>query len=200
MPIGEWALGSACAQIAAWRAAGLKIGPVAVNLAATHLREQMLPELVARKLKEHALPADSLEVEVTESVLMADPEMSIETARKLKQLGVSLSIDDFGTGYSSLSYLKRLPISALKIDQSFVRDIATDPDDAAIITAIIAMAHTLKLKVVAEGVETEAQRVFLKAHGCDEFQGFLISRPVDAPAFARLLEQQRIHLSQAAAA
>ena len=191
IPIGEWAIGEACRQAAAWRAAGLGPLTIAVNLAATHLRERRLPELVEHALQQHALPPSSLEIEVTESVLMADPELSVENALRLSALGVGLSIDDFGTGYSSLSYLKRLPISALKIDQSFVRDLATDPDDAAIINAIIAMAHTLKLRVVAEGVETEAQRAFLKASGCDEFQGFLVSGAVEAGRFARMIEQQQ---------
>ncbi len=190
IPIGEWAIAEACRQGAAWRAAGLDAVPIAVNLAATHLRERSLPDLVAHMLREHGLPAALLEIEVTESILMVDPEQSVANAVRLKDIGVGLSIDDFGTGYSSLSYLKRLPITSLKIDRSFVRDIATDPDDAAIITAVIAMAHTLKLRVVAEGVETHAQWAFLKAHGCDEFQGFLVSRPVDAVAFARLLERQ----------
>jgi diguanylate cyclase (GGDEF)-like protein/PAS domain S-box-containing protein len=200
IPIGEWALAEVCRQATAWQAAGIVPVPIAVNLASTHLRERNLPDLVARMLAQHGLAADLLEVEVTESVLMADPELSVATARRLNDLGVRLSIDDFGTGYSSLSYLKRLPISALKIDQSFVRDIASDPDDAAIITAIIAMAHTLKLKVIAEGVETEAQRVFLKAHGCDEFQGYLMSHPLQASEFAQLIERGRAHLAQAAAA
>ena len=198
--LGEWALGAACRQSAAWRAAGMGHLPVAVNLAATHLRERGLPALVARILKEHGLPANCLEIEVTESILMADPDLSVDNARRLSDLGVGLSIDDFGTGYSSLSYLKRLPITSLKIDRSFVRDLATDPDDAAIITAIIAMAHTLKLRVVAEGVETEAQRAFLKAHDCDEFQGFLVSRAVEAGAFARLLEVQAARRKMAVAA
>ena len=189
--VGEWAIDAACRQNAAWRAAGLCFGPVAVNLASTHLRVRTLPDLVARVLNAHALPPNCLEIEVTESMLMADPELCVETARQLNRLGVSISIDDFGTGYSSLSYLKRLPISALKIDQSFVRDLTVDPDDSAIITAIIAMAQTLKLKVVAEGVETEAQRAFLQARGCDEFQGYLASRAVEPAAFARLLEAQQ---------
>ena len=200
IPIGEWALDEVCRQSAAWHAGGLTAVPVAVNLASTHLRERNLPDLVSRMLAQHGVPAGCLEIEVTESVLIADPELSLDTARRLNELGVRLSIDDFGTGYSSLSYLKRLPISALKIDQSFVRDLATDPDDAAIITAIIAMAHTLKLKVIAEGVETEAQRVFLKNNGCDEFQGYLMSRPVEASEFAQMLEQQGVHLARAAAA
>jgi diguanylate cyclase (GGDEF)-like protein/PAS domain S-box-containing protein len=187
IPIAEWVIGAVCRQIASWKAAGFKPIPVAINLAAPHLREKALPELVERVLREHALPSSLLEIEVTESILMHDPEVSLENARRLADLGVNLSIDDFGTGYSSLSYLKRLPICSLKIDQSFVRDIATDPDDAAIITAIIAMAHSLNLRVVAEGVETEAQRSFLRAHACDEFQGFLVSVPVPAQAFERLL-------------
>ncbi|MEQ1805794.1 MAG: EAL domain-containing protein [Burkholderiaceae bacterium] len=190
IPIGEWAIDAACRQSAAWRAEGIEFGPVAVNLASTHLRVRTLPELVARALREHALPPCALELEVTESMLMADPELCVETARQLSNLGVSLSIDDFGTGYSSLSYLKRLPIKSLKIDQSFVRNLTTDPDDAAIITAINAMAHTLKLKVIAEGVETEAQRAFLQAGGCDEFQGYLACRAVEAGAFARLVQAQ----------
>ncbi len=185
IPIAEWVIGAVCKQVAAWQAAGLRPIPVAVNLAAPHLRERALPELVERVLREHSLPSSVLEIEVTESILMHDPELSLANARRLAEFGVKLSIDDFGTGYSSLSYLKRLPIASLKIDQSFVRDIATDPDDAAIITAIIAMAHSLNLRVVAEGVETEAQRAFLKAHGCDEFQGFLFGHPVGAAEFAR---------------
>ena len=193
--IGEWALVAACRQAAAWRAAGLGEVPVAVNLAATHLRERRLPELVARALRDNGLPPSLLEIEVTESILMADPELSVANARRLKDIGVAMSIDDFGTGYSSLSYLKRLPISSLKIDRSFVRDIATDPDDAAIITAIIAMAHTLKLRVIAEGVETRAQWAFLKTHGCDEFQGYLFSHAVEAAGFSRLMEQQGAHLA-----
>jgi PAS domain S-box-containing protein len=194
IPIAEWVINAVCQQIAAWKAAGLRPIPIAVNLAAPHLRERELPELVERVLREHALPSSLLEIEVTESILMNDPELSLANARRLDDLGVKLSIDDFGTGYSSLSYLKRLPIASLKIDQSFVRDIATDPDDAAIITAIIAMAHSLNLRVVAEGVETEAQRTFLKAHGCDEFQGFLFGHPVSAAEFARsmvLAQQER---------
>jgi len=188
IPIGEWAIAETCRQIAAWRAAGLNPGSVAVNLAATHLREQSLPALVVRLLQEHRLPRGSLDIEVTESVLLADPVLSMDIARQLSACGVGLAIDDFGTGYSCLAYLKRLPVTALKIDQSFVRDLGTDPDDEAIITAIIAMAHTLKLKVVAEGVESEAQRAFLKANACDEFQGFVFSRAIDAEAFARLLQ------------
>ena len=191
IPIGEWAIGETCRQLAAWQAAGMRVVPVAVNLASTHLRERGLPELVAQAIACHGLRARLLEIEVTESILLAEPELSLEIAMKLDEMGVRLSIDDFGTGYSSLSYLKRLPIHALKIDRSFVRDLASDPDDAAIITAIIAMAHSLKLKVVAEGVETEAQLAFLNARQCDEYQGFLLRRPMMPDDFAELLQAKR---------
>ena len=200
IPIGEWVLAQACRQSAAWRAAGLNPGPVAVNLVASHLIEPDLPALVRRLLLENGLPSGSLEIEVTESMLMANPELSVTVARQLGELGVSLAIDDFGTGYSSLSVLKRLPVSALKIDQSFVRDLASDAGDAAIIVAIIAMAHTLKLKVVAEGVETEAQRRFLADNGCDEFQGYHFSAAIDADALARLLEPRSVLLADAVGA
>jgi len=187
IPIGEWAIDEVCRQSAVWQRRGLPIVPVAVNLASTHLRERGLPELVARAIRSHAVLPSALEIEVTESILLSEPELSLQIATRLDEMGVRLSIDDFGTGYSSLSYLKRLPINALKIDRSFVRDLATDPDDAAITTAIIAMAHGLKLKVVAEGVETEAQLAFLRARHCDEYQGFLTSRALEADAFAALL-------------
>ena len=190
IPIGEWAIGEVCRQLAAWQADGLVPVPVAVNLAATHLRERRLPELVQQRMQAHGLSPGLLEIEVTESILMVEPELSLLTAERLNAMGVRLSIDDFGTGYSSLSYLKRLPIHALKIDRSFVRDLAHDPDDAAIITAIIAMAHSLKLKVVAEGVETEAQLSYLRARACDEYQGFLMRRPMVALEFADLLRQR----------
>jgi diguanylate cyclase (GGDEF)-like protein len=187
IPIGEWAIDVACRQSAAWHAAGLGVIPVAVNLASTHLRERALPALVARAIRDHGLPPNCLEIEVTESILLADSAVSGEIADELNRMGVRLSIDDFGTGYSSLSYLKRLPIASLKIDRSFVRDLVTDPDDEAIVSAIIALAHSLKLKVVAEGVETEAQLAMLKARRCDEYQGYLTSRPVDAPEFERVV-------------
>ena len=187
IPIGEWAIETVCRQSARWRAAGLNPVPVAVNLASTHLREEGLPGLVTRALSMHGVPASSLEIEVTESILLADPETSVRIAQELAALGVNLSIDDFGTGYSSMGYLKKLPIAALKIDRSFVRDLETDPDDEAIVSAIIALAHSLKLKVVAEGVETAAQLAFLQSVKCDEYQGFLTSRPVSAQEFELLL-------------
>ncbi|WP_088279629.1 bifunctional diguanylate cyclase/phosphodiesterase [Ideonella sp. A 288] len=190
IPIGEWVIETVCAQSAAWHAAGLDTVPVAVNLASTHLRERGLPGLVAKALRTHGVPARCLEIEVTESILLADPELSVAIAQELATMGVQLSIDDFGTGYSSLGYLKKLPIASLKIDRSFVRDLVTDPDDEAIVSAIIALAHSLKLRVVAEGVETEAQLAYLQAMRCDEYQGFLTSRAIEPVEFGRMLERR----------
>ena len=191
--ISDWAIGKTCCQTAAWQRAGVVPVPVAVavNLASTHRRERSLPELGDRTVAANGLWPGLLEIEVTESILMVEPELSLQIAERLSDTGVRLLIDDFGTGYSSLSYLKRLPIHALKIDQSYVRDLAHNPDDTAIITAIIAMAHSLKLKVVAEGVETEAQLAFLKARQCDEHQGYLMRRPMLADDFAVLMRTQQ---------
>jgi diguanylate cyclase (GGDEF)-like protein/PAS domain S-box-containing protein len=190
IPIGEWAIRTVCHQSALWQQAGLAPVPIAVNLASTHLRQAGLPALVAELLRLHGVPASLLEIEVTESILLAEPELSVRVAQELAALGVHLSIDDFGTGYSSLGYLKKLPIAALKIDRSFVRDLETDPDDEAIVSAIIALAHSLKLKVVAEGVETPAQLAFLQSVRCDEYQGFLTSHAVSRQAFERLLQRR----------
>jgi len=193
--IGEWAIETACRQVAKWQKAGRPAVPVAVNLASAHLREPGLPALVTRTLQRHGVAAQMLEIEVTESILLADPERAVRVARELAAMGVRLSIDDFGTGYSSMGYLKRLPLAALKIDRSFVRDLDCDPDDEAIVRAIIALARSLKLRVVAEGVETPAQLTFLQAMRCDEFQGFLHSRPLDPARFAGLLERDRVATS-----
>jgi diguanylate cyclase (GGDEF)-like protein len=190
IPIGEWVLAAACRQLAAWRDQGLPPIPLAINLAASHLREPMLPASVAYALSYHGLPASRLEIEVTESVMLSDPESSIRNAAALQQLGVRLALDDFGMGYSSLSYLKRLPVSCLKIDQSFIREMTFDASSAGIVTAIIAMAHTLGLGVVAEGVEQAAQLEGLRERGCDEFQGFLHSRALAAADFAALLTEE----------
>jgi diguanylate cyclase (GGDEF)-like protein len=190
IPVGEWAIEKACAQSAKWHKMGLQSVPVAVNLASTHLRERGLPSLVSRILQRHGVPAHHLEIEVTESILLADPELAVQVAQELSEMGVCLSIDDFGTGYSSMGYLKRLPLAALKIDRSFVRDLDTDPEDEAIVAAIIALARSLKLKVVAEGVETQAQLALLQAMRCDEYQGFLNSRALEPTEFAELLRQR----------
>ncbi|MDB5863340.1 MAG: response regulator receiver modulated sensor-containing diguanylate [Betaproteobacteria bacterium] len=191
VPVGEWVLRAACAQLAAWKAAGVKAVPVAVNLSSRQFHEQDLCELVGRTLREHDVAPHLLELEITESVAMHNAEASIATLRELKALGVDLAIDDFGTGYSSLSYLKRLPIDTVKIDRSFVTDLASNPDDASIAKAIVDMAHNLHLKVVAEGVETAAQLSFLSSNGCDQIQGYYFSRPCDASAITEMLGQNR---------
>jgi diguanylate cyclase (GGDEF)-like protein len=184
--VGEWAIETACAQIAQWRGQGVAATPIAVNLASIHLRERSLPDLVEQALSRYAIPANLLEVEVTESILLSDPEVSVLISKKLAAMGVQMSIDDFGTGYSSMAYLKRLPIASLKIDRSFIRDLVSDPDDAAIVAAITALAHSLKLKVVAEGVESEEQLLILRSLNCDEYQGFLTSKALPAEEFASL--------------
>ena len=158
-----------------------------MNLSVTQLQQADLVTRVREILEETGLPARMLELEITESTAMHSPETSIRTLYDLKKLGVRNSLDDFGTGHSSLSYLKRFPIDTLKIDQSFVRDINTDPDTAAIVTAIIAMAHSLRLKVIAEGVEFSEQANFLKRYSCDQMQGYLIKPPVPASDFAELI-------------
>jgi EAL domain-containing protein (putative c-di-GMP-specific phosphodiesterase class I)/CheY-like chemotaxis protein/GGDEF domain-containing protein len=189
-PIGEWVLTEACHRNRRWQELGLPPVRVSVNLSAVQFRKADLYETVCRILKETGLPSESLELELTESLLMSDPKAAIATLRRLKGAGIHLSIDDFGTGYSSLSYLKRFPIDALKIDQSFVRDVTTNPDDAAITTAIILLGHSLKLNVVAEGVESESQLSFLQVLRCNEVQGFLFGRPVPADQAEAILEGQ----------
>jgi len=178
--LGEWVLDEACRELRAWRDQGLSDIVMAVNLSAQQLHSPILLERIAQILAKHGLTGADLELEVTESVAMHNPEASIGKLKALRDMGLRLSIDDFGTGYSSLSYLKLLPIHTLKLDRSFVRDIETDDNDVAICTATIALAHTLGLSVVAEGVETEAQRLFLTLHKCDFLQGYLFSKPVPA--------------------
>ena len=189
VPIGEWVLHTACAQNLAWRKAGLAPVTMAVNLSARQFGQQDLVAMVSRTLRETGGSPQWLELEITESMLMENPEEAAATLRELSATGIQLSVDDFGTGYSSLSYLKRFPIHALKIDQSFVRDISTDADDAAITRTVIALAHNLKLKVLAEGVETAAQLEFLRAHGCDQMQGYYFSRPLPAAEIEKLLRE-----------
>jgi diguanylate cyclase (GGDEF)-like protein/PAS domain S-box-containing protein len=188
-PIGAWAIHAACAQAKEWHDAGFRHLSLAVNLSVTQLQQPDLVQRVHEILEQTGLPPRLLELEITESSAMQSPETSIRTLYELKKLGVRISLDDFGTGHSSLSYLKRFPIDTLKIDQSFVRDITSDPDTAAIVTAIIAMAHSLRLKVIAEGVEFSEQARFLKRYACDQMQGFLIKPPVPAEQFLELLSQ-----------
>jgi diguanylate cyclase (GGDEF)-like protein/PAS domain S-box-containing protein len=191
VPMGPWTLRTACAQARAWQEEGHPALTVAVNLSARQFQQPDLVLQVRRALDETGLPPSSLDLEVTETHAMQNAEATIMTLRELKRIGVRISIDDFGIGYSSLSYLKRLPIDTLKIDQSFVRDITTDPDDAAIATAVIALAHTLKLRVVAEGVETQEQLEFLSARHCDRMQGYLFSRPLTAEECGAFLARAR---------
>jgi diguanylate cyclase (GGDEF)-like protein/PAS domain S-box-containing protein len=188
VPIGEWVLRTACARNKAWQNLGLPPLCISVNLSARQFIHKNLLKDVARVLNETGLDAAFLELEITESVVMHDPEHAVELLNALKAMGISISMDDFGTGYSSLSYLKRFPIDSLKIDRSFIKDLPLDDDDAAITRAIIAMAHGLKLKVTAEGVETGEQLSFLSAHQCDEIQGFYFSKPLPEDEFILLVK------------
>jgi len=191
IPLGERVLRLACQQIAAWQTASLPPLKVSLNISARQFRQENLPELLQRVLAETGIAAEALEFELTESMVMHDVENAIAMLRELKQIGVTLALDDFGTGYSSLAYLKRFPIDVLKIDRSFVRDIDREADDAAIAHAVIAMAHSLGLQVTAEGVENEAQLALLRQYGCNDFQGYLFSRPVPAEEFSLLLQNGR---------
>jgi diguanylate cyclase (GGDEF)-like protein/PAS domain S-box-containing protein len=187
--IGEWVLRTACLQNKAWQAAGLPRMRIAVNLSPRQFTHEHLLEDVARMLAQTGLDAADLELEITESMVMRDPERAITLLGGLKAMGVHLSMDDFGTGYSSLSYLKRFPLDSVKIDRSFIHDLPDDSDDVAITQAIIAMAHSLRLGVIAEGVETEEQLRFLRDHGCDQMQGYLFSKPLPEAEITRLLRR-----------
>jgi len=186
VPLGEWVLEQACRQNRTWQGAGLQPIRVVVNLSSRQLRRSF-PDTVSGVLQRTGLEARFLGLELTESLLVNHQRENMDTLHALRATGLHLAVDDFGTGYSSFSYLKHLPLDALKIDRSFVREITTSPDDAAITTAIIAMAHALNLKVVGEGIETEAQREVLLQQRCDEMQGYLFSRPVVAEQLAQFL-------------
>ena len=188
LPIGNWVLREACKQARTWVDAGLSLATMAVNISAMEFRDDNFLESVFAILRETGLDPRSLELELTESVLMERAESAASVLQTLRARGVQVAVDDFGTGYSSLSYLRKFPIDALKIDQSFVRQITTAPDDTTIVTAVISMGRSLKLRVVAEGVETQEELVFLQAHQCDEAQGYYFSRPVLPEQFAKLLE------------
>ena len=189
LEIGAWALRQACLTVRQWHEQGLPCLTVAVNVSAMQLQRGDLADVVARVLKETGVPAHCLELELTESVIMANPEKNADTLRACRQLGVFLAIDDFGTGYSSLAYLKRLPLTTLKIDQEFVGDLTHDTDDEAITSTIINMGHSLSLNVIAEGVETAAQLQFLHDHGCDEIQGHWISHALPPEACLRFIRE-----------
>ena len=187
--IGHWVINHACQQLAEWNSLGFNGITIAVNLSARQLKADIISTIEVA-LAVSGLPAQSLELELTESMIMGNPQESVSILSKLKALGLTIAVDDFGTGYSSLSYLKRFPIDTLKIDREFVRDITNDPDDAAITSAIIALAHSLELNVVAEGVETQEQLNFLAMQGCDQVQGFLLSKPLNAEDCLTLLKNQ----------
>lgn len=190
LPIGDWVLREACRQNRAWQDAGMSAIPVAVNVSALQFRQPDFPEKVAKVLRDTGLAPEYLELEITEGVIMHGAEAAIETLRKLKAMRIMLSIDDFGTGYSSLSYLKQFRIDRLKLDQSFVRGLPSDMDDAAITTAVLGMAKALKLKVIAEGVETREQLEFLRLWECDEAQGYGFSKPLPTEDLDRFVRQK----------
>jgi EAL domain-containing protein (putative c-di-GMP-specific phosphodiesterase class I) len=192
VPIGEWVLRTACAQTYAWQIAGWSPLRISVNLSARQFEQSNLAEVVSQILKETRLDASDLELEVTESSLVVDIQRSVNTLKQLRELGISVALDDFGTGYSSLNYLKRFPVNMLKIDRSFVQDLISNPDSAAITDAIIALAQSLKLSITAEGIETQEQLHYLQSKGCDEGQGFYFSRPIPAEAMRQLLTTKMI--------
>jgi EAL domain-containing protein (putative c-di-GMP-specific phosphodiesterase class I) len=187
--LGDWVLAQAVRQAAAWRSRGMPL-KVAVNVSALQFQQADFVDRVAAALREADLPGGLLELELTESILVRDAGEALQRLHALSQLGVKLAIDDFGTGYSSLAYLKRFPIQKLKIDRSFIRGTPADQSDAAIVRAVVQLARALNLQVNAEGVETEAQRHFLKEEGCDEMQGFLFSPALDPVSFEQRLRQQ----------
>lgn len=187
LPIGEWVLRTACRQNRKWQTQGFSPICVGVNVSARQFQEQPLAKIIQEILAATGLAAKYLDLELTESSIMSNTPATIEVLTKLKAMDVTISIDDFGTGFSSLSYLKRLPIDTLKIDQSFIRDVTTDPDDAALVMAIVTLGHNLRLQVVAEGVETEEQLKFLHLLRCDEVQGYFFSKPLPAPGLELLL-------------
>ena len=187
LPVGRWVLEEACRQIAAWQASPIGRVAVSINIAGHQFVAGNLERDVIRALETHNVDANLLELELTESSLMANTQSTIKTLQILRNLGVSISIDDFGTGYSSLAYLRRFPVDKLKIDMAFIRGVTANADDAAIVLAIIRMAHTLKLEVIAEGVETPAQLEYLRSHRCDQIQGYYFSRPLPVPELEKML-------------
>lgn len=194
VPIGQWALRKACAQVKTWLDAGHNRLRLGVNFSARQFQQKDLPEFINNTLRETGLHARLLDVEITESIVMESA--CIETLKELSALGVRVSIDDFGTGYSSLGSLNRFPISIIKIDKSFIKDLTADPNAQTIVKAIITMAHSLNVQVVAEGVETDEQLEFLRSHGCDEVQGYLFGRPVPGEEFLKLLKEDAFLLTE----
>jgi diguanylate cyclase (GGDEF)-like protein len=195
MPIGEWVLRTACLQARKWQDQGLPPVSVAVNVSAVQFRQEDFCELIRRVLDDSGLAPQYLELELTESLLLANADVTLSVVQELKSMGLTLAIDDFGTGYSSFSYLRQFRVSKLKVDRVFVRDVAVNPDDAAITSAIISMAKSLKMKVIAEGVENEAQMSFLRAHHCDEIQGYYFSKPLAVDKVADKLRSAAVQLA-----
>jgi len=193
VPIGEWVLRTACSQARRWQDEGLPAVTIAINVSAIQFRQDGFCELIRRVLHETGLAPQYLELELTESLLLSNADVVSSVVQELKAMGLTLAIDDFGTGYSSFSYLRQFRVSKLKIDRSFIRDVAANPNDAAITTAIISMAKSLNLKVIAEGVEDEAQMSFLRTHQCDEIQGYYFSKPVSPEEAAAKLKGVATH-------
>jgi EAL domain-containing protein (putative c-di-GMP-specific phosphodiesterase class I) len=187
--VGTWVLNEACRKISEWGKTRIGAVHLSVNVSGIQFFVGGLEEEVMRAIKEHDIAPELLELELTESSLMSNAEETITVLQNLKKLGIQISIDDFGTGYSSLAYLKRFPIDKLKIDIAFVREVTSNPDDAAIVLAIINMAHSLKLQVIAEGVERDAQLAYLRRHNCDEMQGYYFSRPLPEDEFEAMLRE-----------
>jgi diguanylate cyclase (GGDEF)-like protein len=192
LELGAWVIEQSCKQVRAWLDDGLREFCIAINVSARQFRSGDLDKQLADAIERHGIDARHLEIELTESMLMQEPQRAIESMHKLKQLGVKISLDDFGTGYSSLGYLSRFPIDTLKIDQSFVRGVTTEPDDAEIASAIIGLAHRLKLRVVAEGAETLEQLVFMRSNECNELQGYYFSKPLAADDFAAMVQSGKM--------
>ena len=191
VPIGLWALRTACEQSRRWSDEGLGDVKVAVNLSARQFRQADLIERIRDTVTDTALLPEHLEIELTESTVMDDAEQAIRVMKRLRDMGIRISVDDFGTGYSSLSYLKKLPLNALKIDRSFITDVVTDADDAAIVNTIISLGRILRLEVVAEGIETEQQLMFLQDHGCTVGQGYYFAFPLSAADFAEWMRARK---------
>ena len=188
--IGAWTIRTACAQIARWKRSGISFGSVAVNVSALEFRSHRLLDTLTSAMADFGVQPHELEIELTETVLMTDTDTSQVIVDRLHALGLPLAVDDFGTGYSSLAYLKRLHPSKIKIDRSFVRDLPDDSDDRVLVQAIVQLAAAMGIQVIAEGVETQAQRSFLHGIGCGLLQGYLISRPQEADGFERFVRQR----------
>ncbi|HEX6177277.1 MAG TPA: GGDEF domain-containing phosphodiesterase, partial [Thermoanaerobaculia bacterium] len=195
VPIGEWVVRTACKQLRSWEKRLEKPLIMAVNLSARQFQHPEIVESIREAIAESGVDPASIEIEITESSAMQNVDHAVFTLRELKAIGVQIAMDDFGTGYSSLNYLKRFPIDLLKLDQTFVREVMTDERDAAIVGAVIVMAHRLGLKVIAEGVETEEQLAYLRREGCDFIQGYLYSRPLPAAQFEEFLEAHKSDLT-----